>query len=601
MVVDSITFDSANNPIDNLNEKADWKNIGAISEDSYYTDSPKKAGSYMIDSFIQNQQENYTAVFDFMFTLAFWAKMPTDRNDNNKIIMMFNNNSYIELKLDIDVTQYHHYSIVRDETYNVVIRIDGKTIHQTNNTATLNFLDNSFLFIGDINSTSDVVMDDFILIDTAMWRQDFDASALKSVVETDPYKDQVFVEENNVAWGYTYEEPKLYSVGFTYSSSSGMRSNDAANLSFTRATPTSAGTDDFKELPPFNIRQCLTKQENGQRRVYSYKGSSDYQTLENTKEYDVMIEFPCFWYQRPSELSWSISSEPAAGFQPSPMHFRNGKLYKYTYISKYMLDSTFKSLPNVAPLGNKTIQEHRDALRAKGQYVWDYATICSLQMLALVKYANTETQNTIGRGHSDTSAAKGYQNTGLSDTVLGWDGGIANIGTDGSIVCFGIDALWGNMFSLVDGILRYNNHYYINTDIENITAWPSEDSIKNNNNPDWKQVPTEAVVWESLANIGYVDTLAYDELFPWANFPKTVVDGGSVTTPASYNTPKGIFGDMAWPGLANNTLTIQLLFGNRVSGFGSGLFAWIDRFDDIDLFSEDTGVHSIEFSKETVY
>jgi hypothetical protein len=325
---------------------------------------------------------------------------------------------------------------------------------------------------------------------------------------------------NTVLNAVTDTSSKRYGVKFTdfTTANAGIRTYDAANMNFSISTATTAGTDDFLSVSPFNIKECITQYNSTtkKREVLAYEGDSNWAALVTNKTGDRMIEFPKFYYKRPSRYEWIVSPDPITGFSPSPMHYRNGVMHDYARISKYTLSSGFISQTGTSPLVSQTLQQFRTGLRAKGQYVLDYASSCSLFMLMAIKYATLNVQSKIGWGHCTVTNTAVLSNGG-ADGIKGKDGTVSDITVDESILCMGIENYYGNLNRFADGIIRVGNQIYLNTDIENISDWPASTSSM----AGWTASPTTvyAPYSNSDSYCAIISELAYDSTYPWANYP----------------------------------------------------------------------------------
>ena len=295
----------------------------------------------------------------------------------------------------------------------------------------------------------------------------------------------------------------MYGVKFDgVSSNAGTRLYDATSLNWTPSTASVAGTDDFATLAPFNVRECITKYNSSaqEREVLAYKGDSNWATVLASGEGDRMIEFPKFWYKRPSRYEFIVSPEYIEGFTPSPWHFRNGVMRDYRRITKYVIDSAYTSKSGSMAKNFSSIADinaTRDRLRAKGMYLFDFDAYSSIALLMLVKYANMDVQSVVGSGQ--------YQgNSGSSDSILGLDGTLSDKTLAEPIVSFGIENLWGGYTKFIDGFWGYNDKvYYQNIEDVSSTMW-SANVFGNNYN-------IRSLNSSIPMTSGYIKELMYDD------------------------------------------------------------------------------------------
>lgn len=328
---------------------------------------------------------------------------------------------------------------------------------------------------------------------------------------------------------------KVYGVKFSGNPGdfAGERLYDAKDIKWTPSTYTTVGVDGFANLAPFNVKQCITRYNptTGKREFVAYKGEDGYDDALKEDNTDVLIEFPKFYYKRPSNYEWLVSDQYISGFSPSPMHYRNGVMHDYVRISKYEINTAYRSIPGSRAAnsdnGNITLQNYRDGLRARGMYALDYAAYCSLQILMLIKYANLDISATVGLGNYGISTSRtAALTTGSGDSLATMDGGDTTA-SGKAVVSLGIENLWGNAWKKVEGIVKgTDGYFYINTDIEHITGWPSTDLTG------WTKIPNAIM---SSGNAAFLNDIAYDSTCPWATFPV----GSPVSDQASSRIPDG--------------------------------------------------------------
>lgn len=315
----------------------------------------------------------------------------------------------------------------------------------------------------------------------------------------------------NYTLGLSGKHP-IYGVQYVIGRSDGVREYTAQNMIWEPSSATYKGRDDFADLAPFNIKECITvynSSTNG-RDVVAYKGDSNWdEAVTNYKDdpnADMMMEFPKFYYKRPQRYEWLISPDPVDGFMPSPMHYRNGKMHDVVRISKYPL-SGYRSWTGLS-FSTKTIwKTNNDNLRKKGQYEWDYAAWMSIVMLMMVKYNNMDLEACLG---------------GFANATCGANDGIQ--GLDGHVVT---NTLMGIEFPLKwvhqGGVYHNNGDVFVNTNIENITNWPAD--FGNPYTDGWEKVPTSCAT-----SSGTITQIAYDDSYPWCNFATAVGDNSNNPT-----------------------------------------------------------------------
>ena len=190
--------------------------------------------------------------------------------------------------------------------------------------------------------------------------------------------------------------------------------------------------------------------------VNAYYGDAAY--VDDGTNGQVMVEIPKFWYKSSkvgTVISWWISGVALSGYTVHPAFVVDGvtkeKIYMSAYEGYLASGNKLASISGVAPAVSADLPTFRGYAhnRGTGWEVNDFNTVCAIQLLYLIEYANFDSQTQIGRGVVDVSAAV---NTGATAS-LGNASGKAS-GTDGqvSISYRGIENFWGNVWKWVDGI-----------------------------------------------------------------------------------------------------------------------------------------------------
>ena len=321
---------------------------------------------------------------------------------------------------------------------------------------------------------------------------------------------------------------KVYGISFDENGIA-TRLYDSKGLIFEPSSTSVAGRDDFINIDnghsPFHIRECLTTYNSStcKQEVVAYEGDENYAANRENADYNVMIEFPKFYYKRPSKYEWLVSSYPLNGFAASPWHYRDGYMHEYAYVGKYMTNSGFMSRPEQVGLVGSTAVKLRNGFRQQGMQIMSYSGWASINMLMLVKYGTLNIQKLIGYGWSYGS---NKANTGGADAVLGKDGYAATNKMDnGQIVAMGIEDYWGNCWKFAEGCFRSGNMAYLNTEIEKIQANPTVDM-----HPNYFEFPLNPD--NNFTGFGWIDDFYYHPQFPWAFFPETTTH----TTKPNYPT-----------------------------------------------------------------
>ena len=362
------------------------------------------------------------------------------------------------------------------------------------------------------------------------------------------------------------EDVPMYGVKFDGTNSLGVRTYDAATLKFTPSTATVAGIDNFKDLAPFNVKECC--------RVYSSSGTtyyykenysaSEWQQIREGKHStivgDIMIEIPSFYYYRPSENEFIVAPRFKVGFLPSPAHFRNGRLLDKIWVSKYNINTNYESKSKTSPRTSTDMNTFRSNLRNKEMYMLDYPTWCSLVILALVKYANMDVQASVANGYSSGSSV--YAN-GNADNVLGLDGSNTSVGSNEASLCMGIENLYGNIWKFIDGAYSNNLDFYLG-DILNITADPT--------NVAGLATYTKLATKVASGSNSAIKTISYDTSAPYCIYPTSVgspcPSGDSIYSSTSFNCC--LVGGSSWNGSMVGLFAFAVGYAVGLSNVGCG-------------------------------
>lgn len=147
---------------------------------------------------------------------------------------------------------------------------------------------------------------------------------------------------------------------------------------------------------------------------------------------------------------------------------------------------------------------------ASNAQLYDIAALCAYDLLYLVEYADFNSQEKIGPGIvNDTAAHK----TGETDAMV-YHTGRAHSGDNAAVQYRGIENPWGNVFEWIDGINVNNRVPYICTEPNSY----ADDTTSNY---------TSSGI--TLPNSGWIKGLGFSSAFPWALLPDTT-GGGSATT-----------------------------------------------------------------------
>lgn len=206
--------------------------------------------------------------------------------------------------------------------------------------------------------------------------------------------------------------------------------------------------------------------------------------------------------------------------------------------------STMRSNSGLTPSTSDTRYGFRVTSKATatGFQLYDFAAWCAVGLLYRVEYADWGSQEKIGPGIvNDTAAHK----TGETDAMV-YHTGRAHSGDNAAVQYRGVENPWGNVREWVDGINIGERSVYICTDPENYV-----DNTATNYPYSNIRIPRS----------GWIKGLGFSSVFPWAFIPNAT--GGSST---SYITDY-VGSDTGWRGL--------YVGGSWSESFHAGLFLFL--------------------------
>lgn len=281
-------------------------------------------------------------------------------------------------------------------------------------------------------------------------------------------------------------------------------------------------------------------------KVLNKKGESGF-TRTNISV-PVMVKIPEFYYKIErvgSIFRYYVADGPVDGLS---LHPGSGDNYLGRYeageASSGTMGLILASYSGTTPSVSKTRSTFRDYARnmASGFQLRDIAAWCAYDLLYLVEYADFNSQEKIGPGIvNDTAAHK----TGETDAMV-YHTGRANSGDNAAVQYRGIENPWGNVREWVDGINIGERSVYICTDPENYV-----DNTATN-------YPYSNI---QISRSGWIKGLGFSSVFPWAFIPNAT--GGSST---SYITDY-VGSDTGWRGL--------YVGGSWSESFHAGLFLFL--------------------------
>lgn len=249
-------------------------------------------------------------------------------------------------------------------------------------------------------------------------------------------------------------------------------------------------------------------------KVLNKKGESGF-TRTNISV-PVMVKIPEFYYKIErigSIFRYYVADGPVDGLS---LHPGSGDNYLGRYeageASSGTMGLILASYSGTTPSVSKTRSTFRDYARnmASGFQLRDIAAWCAYDLLYLVEYADFNSQEKIGPGIvNDTAAHK----TGETDAMV-YHTGRAHSGDNAAVQYRGIENPWGNVSEFIDGINILTQVAFICTEPE---------SYADDTNDNYKSCGF------TTPDSGFIKELGFSSSFPWALLPDTS-GGGSSTT-----------------------------------------------------------------------
>jgi len=287
-------------------------------------------------------------------------------------------------------------------------------------------------------------------------------------------------------------------------------------------------TEDFDRHPSWRLRRC-TLADNGVVNSYGSNPRGDGLALDGT-DGQVMVEIPKFYVMSRSPAAniyrWWVSPVPKTGFELHPGFVQRGgierdALYYGAYEAHWNAGSAkLESITGATVDNNKNISTFRANAAARGPR-WGITNIWALsavELLYYIEYANANSQATIGPGITgmDAGQVTGYDNADTNIGVNGTGTGVTG-GAVSPAVYRGIENLWGNYWTFVDGYNAVDTEYRI---IRRDGTGILQDALAIGD--------YEASIAVPITGGGYISNVHYEDLLKYLFVPSAL--GGSTTT-----------------------------------------------------------------------
>ena len=179
----------------------------------------------------------------------------------------------------------------------------------------------------------------------------------------------------------------------------------------------------------------------------------------------VMVKFPCrgykIWWDSNNTNKLYVSITNERDREDYEYVTYEGKNLNAFYLGAYegnISSNKLLSKTNLSPTVNQTISTFRTAAQAngKGFELFSFKALTYLQCCALIKYKGKSIQTALGYGVYNASSKI---NSGNCNTV-GLNFASTQYGNKGAKL-FGIENLWGNIFTWIDGVCTNSNYHVL--------------------------------------------------------------------------------------------------------------------------------------------
>lgn len=147
------------------------------------------------------------------------------------------------------------------------------------------------------------------------------------------------------------------------------------------------------------------------------------------------------------------------GLKPHPLFESVNKYYTGAY-EGFVENGILKSVTGKSPTVSKTIASFRDSARQGRDNKFNITSVNELSaifILFLIEFADLNSQKLLGQGRSNTSSLSA---TGTTNALGSRSGRISTDDANGNISYRGIEDVFGNIWSFVDGFLMCDDGYY---------------------------------------------------------------------------------------------------------------------------------------------
>lgn len=229
---------------------------------------------------------------------------------------------------------------------------------------------------------------------------------------------------------------------------------------------------------------------------------------------------------------WWVSNTLETGYTVHPAFIRNGEEVDYIYVASYessaysVSNQTFiteddtintnedylvsrrNALPMTGFGKNMTMLNNRLCANRANAHLFDFTTLSALQLLFLIEYASFDSQTTIGNGIVDLPESLSVSSSVRTGRTTSF---IDKTGQDYAIAYRGIENLWGNTWTMIDGANLYNDAM--------TTIYWSNDELDLSITEGYNMINAS-----SPNNKGSIRRFGYDKNYPFAFIPSELTE-----------------------------------------------------------------------------
>lgn len=273
-----------------------------------------------------------------------------------------------------------------------------------------------------------------------------------------------------------------------------------------------------------NFRSCHIAA--GDNKVYKYLRPDDWRYYEDGSSaaanmastgYNTFTEFPHFFISIVKQGSYlyvrAANKKIDNTFSDWPFRY-NGTVRERHYIGSFLCDvdgNKMHSRANIAPAVSVSMANFRTYARAQGTGydMWMFSSLVILQVLYLMAFCHTNSQEAVCPGYTGGSAK---QNTGLNYNAAYGEFYRSDVSATSRFRIFGIEDLWGNLYEYCSNIFTVGTTLYV-------TDYNTADNAGS----------TLATKTFSANYGGYIQTVMGETYFPFV-----VAEGGASGSATTY-------------------------------------------------------------------